>query len=112
MVHSGIVKQSVVESKLREEGKTRYDLCREQFIETAWDWKEDYAKQIREQWGKLGLGLDYSKERFTLDEKLSVAFQEVFIKLYNKGLIYRGEYIINLDQITKNAVSDIEVIHD
>src|SRR5690625_3502391 len=112
MDHAGIATQSVVESKLREEGKTRYDLGREQFIETAWDWKEDYAKQIREQWGKLGLGLDYSKERFTLDEKLSEAVQEVFIKLYNKGLIYRGEYIINWDPITKTALSDIEVIHE
>src|SRR5690625_4191840 len=91
MDYSGIAKQYVVEYKLREVVKKRYDLGREQFIETAWDWKEDYAKQIREPWGKLGLGLDYSKERFTLDEKLSEAVQEVFIKLYNKGLIYRGE---------------------
>src|SRR5690625_7693601 len=102
MDHARIATQSIVEPKLREEGKTRYDLGREQFIETAWDWKEDYAKQIREQWGKLGLGLDYSKERFTLDEKLSEAVQEVFIKLYNKGLIYRGEYIINWDPITRS----------
>src|SRR5699024_3588210 len=112
MDHAGIATQSVVESKLREEGKTRYDLGREQLIEAAWDWKEDYAKQRREQWGKLGLGLDYYKERFTLDEKLSEAVQEVFIKLYNKGLIYRGEYIINWDPITKTALSDIEVIHE
>src|SRR5699024_7910535 len=112
MDHAGIATQSVVESKLREEGKTRYDLGREQFIETAWDWKEDYAKQIREQWGKLGLELDYSKERYTLDEKLSEAVQEVCIKLYNKGLIFRGEYIINWGRITKIALSDMELFHD
>src|SRR5699024_12816056 len=109
---AGIATQSVVESKLREEGKTRYDLGREQCIETAGDWKEDYAKQIREQWGILGLGLDYSKERLTLDEKLSEAVQEVFIRLYNKGLIYGGEYIINWYRLTKTGLSDIDSIHE
>ena len=112
MDHAGIATQSVVETKLRKEGKTRYDLGREKFIDTVWDWKEDYANQIREQWGKLGLGLDYSKERFTMDEKLSEAVQEVFVKLYEKELIYRGEYIINWDPVTKTALSDIEVIHE
>ncbi len=112
MDHAGIATQSVVEAKLREEGKTRYDLGRDKFIDTVWDWKEDYAGQIREQWGKLGLGLDYSKERFTMDEKLSEAVQEVFVKLYEKELIYRGEYIINWDPVTKTALSDIEVIHE
>lgn len=112
MDHAGIATQSVVEAKLRKEGKTRYDLGREKFIDTVWDWKEDYANQIREQWGKLGLGLDYSKERFTMDEKLSEAVQEVFVKLYEKELIYRGEYIINWDPVTKTALSDIEVIHE
>lgn len=112
MDHAGIATQAVVEAKLREEGKTRIDLGREKFIETVWEWKEEYADHIREQWGKLGLGLDYSKERFTMDEKLSEAVQEVFIKLYEKGLIYRGEYIINWDPVTKTALSDIEVIHE
>ena len=112
MDHAGIATQAVVEAKLREEGKTRIDLGREKFIETVWEWKEEYASHIREQWGKLGLGLDYSKERFTMDEKLSEAVQEVFIKLYEKGLIYRGEYIINWDPVTKTALSDIEVIHE
>lgn len=112
MDHAGIATQSVVESKLREQGKTRYDLGRDKFIDTVWDWKEEYANHIREQWGKLGLGLDYSKERFTMDEKLSDAVQEVFVKLYEKGLIYRGEYIINWDPVTKTALSDIEVIHE
>src|SRR5699024_9597914 len=79
---------------------------------TAWDGHEDYAKQIREQWGKLGLRLDYSKERFALDEKLAEAVQEVYIKVYNVGWIYGREYIVNWDRITKTALSDIEVIHE
>ena len=111
MDHAGIATQARVEAKLREEGKTRYDLGREKFVEETWKWKEEYAGHIREQWAKLGLGLDYTRERFTLDEGLSKAVQEVFVKLYNKGLIYRGEYIINWDPATKTAISDIEVIH-
>lgn len=95
----------------REEGKTRYDLGREKFLEETWKWKEEYADFIRGQWAKLGLGLDYSRERFTLDEGLSKAVREVFVKLYEKGLIYRGEYIINWDPATKTALSDIEVIY-
>ncbi|WP_338750441.1 valine--tRNA ligase [Bacillus sp. FJAT-52991] len=111
MDHAGIATQAKVEQKLREEGKSRYDLGREKFLEEAWKWKEDYAGFIREQWSKLGLGLDYSRERFTLDEGLSKAVREVFVSLYNKGLIYRGEYIINWDPATKTALSDIEVIY-
>ncbi|WP_203361596.1 valine--tRNA ligase [Bacillus sp. REN10] len=111
MDHAGIATQAKVEQKLREEGKSRYDLGREKFLEEAWRWKEEYASFIREQWAKLGLGLDYSRERFTLDEGLSKAVREVFVSLYNKGLIYRGEYIINWDPATKTALSDIEVIY-
>ena len=111
MDHAGIATQAKVEQKLREEGKSRYDLGREKFVEETWKWKEEYAGHIREQWGKLGLGLDYSRERFTFDEGLSQAVREVFVKLYKKGLIYRGEYIINWDPSTKTALSDIEVIH-
>src|SRR5690625_2784207 len=111
MDHAGIATQAVVEAKLREQGKNRYDLGRKKFVETVWEWKEEYADLIRDQWGKLGLSLDYSRERFTLDKGLSNAVQEVFIKLYEKGLIYRGEYIINWDPETKTALSDIEVIH-
>ncbi len=96
---------------LRSEGKSRYDLGREEFVKETWKWKEEYAGHIRTQWSKLGLGLDYSRERFTLDEGLSNAVKEVFVKLYNKGLIYRGERIINWDPATKTALSDIEVIH-
>jgi len=112
MDHAGIATQAVVEGKLREQGISRYDLGREKFVETVWDWKEEYANVIRSQWEKLGLGLDYSRERFTLDEKLSEAVQEVFVKLYEKELIYRGEYIINWDPETKTALSDIEVIYE
>ena len=104
MDHAGIATQARVEEKLRETGKTRYDLGREKFVEETWKWKEEYAGLIREQWAKLGLGLDYSRERFTLDEGLSKAVREVFVTLYNKGLIYRGEYIINWDPATKTAL--------
>ncbi len=112
MDHAGIATQAVVEKKLREEqGLSRHDLGREKFVEKVWEWKEEYADHIREQWGKLGLSLDYTRERFTLDEGLSEAVQEVFIRLYEKGLIYRGEYIINWDPVTRTALSDIEVVY-
>jgi valyl-tRNA synthetase len=111
MDHAGIATQAKVEEKLRNEGKSRYDLGREKFVEETWKWKEEYASHIRQQWSKLGLGLDYSRERFTLDEGLSKAVREVFVSLYRKGLIYRGEYIINWDPSTKTALSDIEVIY-
>ncbi|WML45564.1 valine--tRNA ligase [Neobacillus sp. PS3-40] len=111
MDHAGIATQAKVEQKLRSEGKSRYDLGREKFVEETWKWKEEYASHIRAQWAKVGLGLDYSRERFTLDEGLSSAVREVFVTLYKKGLIYRGEYIINWDPSTKTAISDIEVIY-
>ncbi|WP_182200437.1 valine--tRNA ligase [Paraliobacillus salinarum] len=112
MDHAGIATQAKVEAKLKEQGTNRYELGRETFLEKAWDWKEEYASFIREQWAKIGLGLDYSRERFTLDEGLSNAVKDVFVSLYEKGLIYRGEYIINWDPATKTALSDIEVIHE
>ncbi|SDH96497.1 valyl-tRNA synthetase [Alteribacillus persepolensis] len=109
MDHAGIATQAKVEGKLKEEGITRYELGREKFLEKSWEWKEEYADFIRQQWAKLGLSLDYSRERFTLDDGLSKAVREVFVTLYNKGLIYRGEYIINWDPETQTALSDIEV---
>ena len=112
MDHAGIATQAKVEAKLKESGQNRYDLGREKFLEKSWEWKEEYADFIRKQWEKLGLGLDYSRERFTLDEGLSKAVRKVFVKLYEKGLIYRGEYIINWDPDTKTALSDIEVIYE
>ncbi|MFP8782148.1 valine--tRNA ligase [Planococcus plakortidis] len=111
MDHAGIATQAKVEGKLKEEGRSRHDMGREAFLEESWKWKEEYAGHIRQQWSKLGLGLDYSRERFTLDEGLSKAVREVFVKLYEKKLIYRGKYIINWDPATKTAISDIEVIY-
>jgi len=111
MDHAGIATQAKIDAKLREQGTDRHQLGREKFLEVAWDWKEEYAGHIRKQWAKLGLSLDYSRERFTLDEGLSRAVREVFVRLYEKGLIYRGEYIINWDPVAKTALSDIEVIY-
>lgn len=111
MDHAGIATQAKVEAKLREDNITRYDLGREKFLEKTWEWKEEYAGHIRDQWAKLGLGLDYTRERFTLDKGLSDAVKTVFVELYEKGLIYRGERIINWDPAAKTALSDIEVIY-
>lgn len=107
--HAGIATQTKVEQKLREEGLSRYDLGREKFLDKVWEWKELYAGTIREQWAKMGFSLDYSRERFTLDEGLSKAVREVFVRLYEKGLIYRGKKIINWDPAARTALSDIEV---
>lgn len=112
MDHAGIATQAKVEAKLREDGISRHDIGRAKFLEHTMDWKEEYAGFIRDQWAKLGLGLDYSRERFTLDEGLSEAVKEVFVKMYDKGLIYRGERIINWDPAARTALSDIEVIHE
>ena len=84
MDHAGIATQAKVEEKLREQGISRYDLGREKFVDQVWEWKEEYAGHIREQWAKLGLSLDYSRERFTLDEGLSDAVRKVFVTLYEK----------------------------
>lgn len=111
MDHAGIATQAKVEARLREEGVSRYDLGREKFLEKAWSWKEEYASIIRSQWEKLGLSLDYTKERFTLDEGLSEAVKTVFVTLYEKGYIYQGERIINWDPVQRTALSNIEVIH-
>ena len=111
MDHAGIATQAKVEAKLREQGISRYDLGREKFIQQVWDWKDEYASIIKQQWAKMGLSLDYSRERFTMDDGLSDAVKKVFVDLYNKGLIYRGEYIINWDPQARTALSDIEVIH-
>lgn len=107
--HAGIATQTRVEQKLRQQGISRYDLGREKFLERVWEWKEQYAATIHEQWAKMGLSLDYTRERFTLDDGLSEAVREVFVKLYEKGLIYRGKRIINWDPAARTALSDIEV---
>lgn len=109
MDHAGIATQAKVDERLKKMGVSRYDIGREKFLEQAWAWKDEYAGHIKRQWAVLGLSLDYSRERFTLDEKLSEAVQTVFIELYNKGLIYRGNRIINWDVEAKTALSNIEV---
>lgn len=109
MDHAGIATQAKVDAKLKEQGISRYDIGREKFLEVAWEWKHEYASFIRKQWAALGLSLDYTKERFTLDEGLQDAVMEVFTKLYQEGLIYRGERIINWDVEAKTALSNIEV---
>ena len=111
MDHAGIATQAKVEEKLRGQGLSRYDLGREKFLEQTWAWKEEYAGHIRQQWAKMGISVDYSRERFTLDEGLSEAGKKVFVTLYEKDLLYRGEYIINWDPAAKTSLSDIEVIH-
>ena len=111
MDHAGIATQAKVDARLKDEGISRYDIGREKFLERAWEWKEEYASFIRKQWAKLGLSLDYTRERFTLDEGLSKAVRKIFVDLYNDGLIYQGERIINWDPKAKTALSNIEVIH-
>jgi len=111
MDHAGIATQAKVEAKLRKQGLDRHQMGREKFVKQVWDWKDEYANIIKSQWAKLGLSLDYSRERFTLDKGLSKAVRKVFVQLYNEGLIYRGQYIINWDPKLETALSDIEVIH-
>nr|WP_280114401.1 valine--tRNA ligase [Paenibacillus camerounensis] len=107
--HAGIATQTKVEQKLRQQGISRHDLGREKFLEQVWAWKDQYAETIHEQWAKMGLSLDYSRERFTLDEGLTKGVRQVFVELYRKGLIYRGKRIINWDPAARTALSDIEV---
>jgi valyl-tRNA synthetase len=111
MDHAGIATQAKVEERLRKDGISRYDLGREGFLKQAWAWKDEYANTIHKQWAKMGLMLDYSRERFTLDDGCNRAVKKVFVDLYNKGLIYRGERIINWDPVFKTALSNIEVIY-
>ena len=109
MDHAGIATQAKIDAKLKSQGISRYDLGREKFLEVAWEWKREYSEYIRSQWGALGLSVDYTKERFTLDEGLSNAVKEVFCRLYDEGLLYRGEKIINWDIQAKTALSNVEV---
>ena len=111
MDHAGIATQSKVDARLRSEGINPRELTREAWLEHAWSWKKEYADTIHSQWARLGLSLDYNKERFTLDEGLNQAVRKVFVDLYNKGLIYRGERIINWDPVQMTALSSEEVIY-
>ncbi len=111
MDHAGIATQAKVDAKLKEAGIKPREMDREEWMKHAWEWKDEYSNNIRKQWSKLGLSLDYSKERFTLDETLSDAVKKVFITLYEKGYIYRGERIINWDPEAMTALSNEEVIY-
>jgi valyl-tRNA synthetase len=111
MDHAGIATQAKVDARLKSEGVSRYDIGREKFMERAWEWKEEYAATIRRQWAKLGNSLDYSRERFTMDEGFNKAVRHVFVTLYNEGLIYRGWRIINWDPEARTALSNIEVYY-
>ncbi len=111
MDHAGIATQAKIDKKLKSEGVDPRSMDREEWLKVAWAWKDEYAENIHKQWAKLGLALDYSKERFTLDEGLSNAVKKVFVDLYNKGLIYRGERIINWDPVARTALSTEEVIY-
>ena len=110
--HAGIATQMVVERQLEAEGISRHDLGREKFIEKVWDWKEKSGGAITQQLRRLGSSLDWSRERFTMDPGLTAAVQEVFIRLYREGLIYRGQRLVNWDPALHTAISDLEVISE
>lgn len=110
--HAGIATQARVEEQLAAEGLSKYDLGREKFLERVWEWKAQYGDRITRQLRKLGTSCDWERERFTLDEGCSAAVQEVFVRLYEKGLIYQGNYIINWCPKCQTTISDIEVEHE
>ena len=109
--HAGIATQNVVEKKLAKEGVKRQDLGREKFLEKVWEWKEEYGSTIIRQLKRLGCSCDWERTRFTMDEGLSNAVKEVFVKLYEDGLIYKGDYIINWCPRCTTALSDEEAEH-
>ena len=111
MDHAGIATQAKVDARLKEAGIKPRNMTREEWLKHAWLWKREYADSIHDQWAKLGLSLDYQRERFTLDEGLNKAVRKVFVDLYNKGLIYQGEKIINWDPVQMTALSNEEVIY-
>ena len=110
--HAGIATQMVVERELAKQGISRRDLGREEFEKRVWEWKAEYGGTIKRQMVRMGASCDWSRERFTLDPGLSRAVREVFVRLYNKGLIYRGAYMVNWCTRCHTALSDLEVIHD
>ena len=110
--HAGIATQMVVERQLEAEGLSRHDLGRDKFVEKVWEWKEQSGGTITRQLRRLGSSLDWSRERFTMDPGLSEAVQEVFIRLYREGLIYRGKRLVNWDPVLHTAISDLEVIQE
>ena len=110
--HAGIATQMVVERQLNAEGKTRHDLGREDFIKKVWEWKEHSGGTITGQMRRLGTSPDWSREVFTMDDKLSDAVTETFVKLHEEGLIYRGKRLVNWDPVLHTAVSDLEVLNE
>ena len=109
--HAGIATQMLVERKVQaEEGKTRHDLGRDKFLEKAWEWKEESGGTITRQLRRLGASVDWSRERFTMDDGFYTAVQEAFVRLYDDGLIYRGKRLVNWDPKLHTAISDLEVI--
>ena len=110
--HAGIATQMVVERLINQQGKTRHDYGRDKFIERIWDWKEESGGTITQQLRRMGASLDWSRERFTMDDGLSEAVKEVFVSLYEEGLIYRGKRLVNWDPVLHTAVSDLEVLSE
>jgi valyl-tRNA synthetase len=110
--HAGIATQMMVEHQLKEQGKTRKDIGRSAFVEKVWAWRELYGGAILDQMKRLGASVDWSREYFTMDDRLSPAVNEAFVRLYEQGLIYRGAYIVNWDPSIQTAVSDLEVEHE
>ena len=110
--HAGIATQMMVERQLASEGISRQELGRKAFEERVWKWKCQYGKAILDQMKRLGASVDWDREYFTMDERLSVAVREAFVKLWEQGLIYRGAYIVNWDPVLRTAVSDLEVTHE
>jgi len=110
--HAGIATQMMVERQLADEGKTRQELGREAFVERVWEWKRHYGGAILDQMKRLGASVDWSREYFTMDENLSIAVKETFVRLYEQGLIYRGAYIVNWCPRCQTAISDLEVVHE
>ncbi|MHB1744469.1 MAG: valine--tRNA ligase, partial [Acidobacteriaceae bacterium] len=110
--HAGIATQMMVERQVANEGKTRQQLGREAFVERVWEWKQEYGGAILDQMKRLGASVDWSREYFTMDERLSVAVKEAFVRLHEQGLIYRGAYIVNWCPRCQTAISDLEVVHE
>ena len=111
MDHAAIATEAKVVKKLASQGIDKYEYGREKFLKACWDWTHEYGDSIRSQWAALGLSVDYTRERFTLDDDLNKAVRKVFVDYYNKGLIYRGEKIINWDPVAQTALSNEEVIY-
>ncbi|MGK2956030.1 MAG: valine--tRNA ligase [Solirubrobacterales bacterium] len=111
MDHAGIATQSVVEKRLKEDGIDRHEIGRDDFVERVWAWKEDYAARIKQQYMRMGASVDYERERFTLDDDYALAVRKVFVSLFEKGYIYRDNYMVNWDPGSQSAISDLEVVN-